>query len=143
MTTNSTFITKPSICSPCRVLSRTSMSYARGLLTPVLVTLVGVGTGQQTLSPPVSKNRQLTVCPGIAIFDPAFKQEKEQKEQEQYVYSHVKSLLPTMYQHNTSQNCRVQGAARPCARRADSQDRGGGSKCWRGYHNIQGYGEVV
>ncbi|CAF9936553.1 hypothetical protein IMSHALPRED_010796 [Imshaugia aleurites] len=42
------------------------MSYARGLLTPVLVTLVGVGTG-------------------IAIFDPAFKQEKEQKEREQTV----------------------------------------------------------
>ncbi|CAF9935777.1 MAG: hypothetical protein ALECFALPRED_006548 [Alectoria fallacina] len=42
------------------------MSYARGLLTPVLVTLIGVGTG-------------------IAIFDPAFKQEKLQKEQEQIV----------------------------------------------------------
>ncbi|KAL9134872.1 MAG: hypothetical protein Q9175_003942 [Cornicularia normoerica] len=42
------------------------MSYPRGLLTPVLVTLVGVGTG-------------------IAIFDPAFKQEKDQKVQVQSV----------------------------------------------------------
>ncbi|CAD6586987.1 MAG: hypothetical protein ASARMPREDX12_002565 [Alectoria sarmentosa] len=42
------------------------MSYARSLLTPVLVTLIGVGTG-------------------IAIFDPAFKEEKQQKEQEQIV----------------------------------------------------------
>lgn len=58
------------------------MSYARGLLTPVLVTLIGVGTGKQLLTCTLPK---LIVCPGIAIFDPAFKQEKEQKEQEQYV----------------------------------------------------------
>ena len=36
------------------------MSYARGLLTPALVILIGVGTGKQILSPPVPKNIQLT-----------------------------------------------------------------------------------
>ncbi|KAL2046930.1 hypothetical protein N7G274_000948 [Stereocaulon virgatum] len=40
------------------------MSRAKGLLPITLATVIGVGTG-------------------IAIFDPAFKQEKEQKEQEQ------------------------------------------------------------
>ncbi len=84
---DSIFITTPFGRSHRQVLSRTSMSYARGLLTPVLATIVGVGTGKQTLSPPISQNRQLNYLQGIAIFDPAFKQEKEQREQEQYVQS--------------------------------------------------------
>ena len=66
---------------------RPSMSYARGLLTPVLVTLIGVGTGKQTSSPPASKKPPANLGPGIAIFDPAFKQEKEQRELGQCVPS--------------------------------------------------------
>lgn len=47
------------------LLTRTNkMSRVKGLLPITLATVIGVGTG-------------------IAIFDPAFKQEKEQKEQEQ------------------------------------------------------------
>ncbi|KAL9067582.1 MAG: hypothetical protein Q9161_006771 [Pseudevernia consocians] len=61
------------------------MSYARGLLTPVLVTIVGVGTGKQTLSPPIPRVSPAELSSGIAIFDPAFKQEKKQREQEQIV----------------------------------------------------------
>ena len=80
---DSIFITTPCDFSHCQVLFRTSMSYARGLLTPVLVTIVGVGTGKQTLSPPIPRVSPAKFSSGIAIFDPAFKQEKAQREQEQ------------------------------------------------------------
>lgn len=45
------------------ILEIGKMSKARGLFPVAIATLIGIGTG-------------------IAIFDPAFKEEKEQKEQE-------------------------------------------------------------
>ena len=36
------------------------MNYARGLLTPVLATIVGIGTGRLIMSQGLSKNRLLT-----------------------------------------------------------------------------------
>lgn len=140
----------PIISPSGRNPSRPSMSHARGLLTPVLVTLVGVGTGKTDLCPPLPfpKNHQLTfLCPGIAIFDPAFKQEKEQKEQEQYVsVQFLKPYLPqATYQpfFLLRQNRRVQRPARPVAGRAKSQDGGGGGERWGCYHDTERYGEVV
>ena len=101
-TTNDTLIATSSSCSPCRLVPGTSMSHVRGLLTPVLVTLVGVGTGKLALSSPIPRYHPLIFCPGIAIFDPAFKQEKEQKDQQLYVSSspraHLRATtLPTIF----------------------------------------------
>ena len=96
------------LCNALRLQSvqeflRRSMSYARGLLTPVLVTLIGVGTGKQTLSPLASKEPPANLGPGIAIFDPAFKQEKEQRELGQCVLSypiHTQNCPPATNQHS-------------------------------------------
>jgi len=68
------------------------MSKARGLFPMAIATVIGIGTG-------------------IAIFDPAFKEEKEQKDQQGYMhstsdllttYSHIDSRIGFKEQHSTS-----------------------------------------
>ena len=48
------------ICSPYQISPRPIMSHARGLLTPLMVTAIGIGTGKITLSLSTFRNRQLT-----------------------------------------------------------------------------------
>ena len=80
------------ICSPDQISPRPIMSHARGLLTPLMITVIGIGTGKMHLIPVHFQDPPANLLPGVAIFNPALKQDKEQKVPEQYVLSKPPSL---------------------------------------------------
>ena len=75
------------------------MNYARGFLTPVLVTIVGVGTGRLIMSPGLSKNRLLTFVQELRYLTQHSSKRKSRRNKTSRFGPASKRSLPATDQH--------------------------------------------